>query len=644
MYKLCKKLKSFKVVLKEKTAACYGDLKSRIVQARGRLDMAQFEVLDSHGSAASLLKERECLHAYVSITKAEEAFLKQKARNQWLHLGDQNSAYFHRVIKGRQARNSISFLFDEQGNKVDDIDGIKGIAERFYKNLLGTTHMVFTKEHAARIQQLISPTISVENCLMLERDVTVEEIKETIFSMQANKAPGPDGYTSDFFKAAWPVVGGDVVAAIRNFFVSGCLLKEVNATILTLVPKKPNPSVMGEFRSIACCNVLYKCITKILANRMLSVLDGLIGKNQSAFIPGRSIAENVLLAQELVRDYHRKAGTARCTMKVDIMKAYDSVNWSFLIQCLVCFGFPARFINWIKVCITSPRFSVSMNGTLVGYFKGEKGLRQGDPLSPYLFVIAMEVFSRLMADYTRDGSRFGFHHRCARLRITHLCFADDLLIFSDASTHSVSILKAALEEFEMLSGLHANPDKSTIFCAGISDRRKELLLTELGVKEGQLPVRCLGVPLISSRLSVSDCRILLDKIVNRINSWTSKNLSFAGRLQLLNSVLYSLQVYWASLFILPKQVTKEITQKFNQFLWNGKEGSRAKAKIAWDELCFPKKEGGLGLKNLEIWNSSSMMRHIWSLFARAGSKLLECKHPPKFFLVLEKVVEAQSYG
>lgn len=147
------------------------------------------------------------------------------------------------------------------------------------------------------------------------------------------------------------------------------------------------------------------------------------------------------LAQELVRDYHRKAGTARCTMKVDIMKAYDSVNWSFLIQCLICFDFLRDSSIGSRFCITSPRFSVSVNGTLVGYFKGEKGLRQRDPLSPYVFVIAMEVFSRLTAEYTRYGSGYGFHHRCARLRITHLCFANDLLIFSDASTHSVYLLE-----------------------------------------------------------------------------------------------------------------------------------------------------------------------------------------------------------
>jgi hypothetical protein len=194
-------------------------------------------------------------------------------------LGDQNSAFFHRILKGRQARNTISFILDEQGNRVEDVDSIKGVVERFYRNLLGTKHMVFTEEHTTRIQQLISPTISADKSLLLEKEVTAEEIKETIFSMKSNKAPSPDGYTADFFKAAWPVVGGDVVAAISSFFASGLLLKEVNATILTLVPKKPNPSVISEFRLIACCNVIYKCINKILSNRILLILDDLVGKN-----------------------------------------------------------------------------------------------------------------------------------------------------------------------------------------------------------------------------------------------------------------------------------------------------------------------------------------------------------------------------
>ena len=167
--------------------------------------------------------------------------------------------------------------------------------------------------------------------------------------MRANKAPGLDGFSTEFFKVAWPVVGKEVVKAIKIFFFfSGMLLKEVNATIITLVPKKINPSSIGGFKPISYYNVIYKCITKILSNRMLPFLGDLVGMNQSAFIPSRSIFENVLLAQEIVINYHKGNGKPRCTLKVDLMKAYDSVNWEFMIYCLHCFGFPEKFLSWIK--------------------------------------------------------------------------------------------------------------------------------------------------------------------------------------------------------------------------------------------------------------------------------------------------------
>jgi hypothetical protein len=159
---------------------------------------------------------------------------------------------------------------------------------------------------------------------------------------------------------------------------------------------------------------------------MLPIVDSMVSRTQSAFIPGRNIAENVLLAQELVRNYHRKDGKPRCTMKIDLMKAYNSVNWDFIIHFLFCFGFPLRFVNWIKECLTSPRFSISINGTLVGYFKRAKGLWQWNPLSSYLFVIAMEVFSRITGELTGSNSGFKFHPRCFKLQLTHLCFVDDM--------------------------------------------------------------------------------------------------------------------------------------------------------------------------------------------------------------------------
>ena len=215
-------------------------------------------------------------------------------------------------------------------------------------------------------------------------------------------------------------------------------------------------------------------------------------------------------------------------------------------------------------------------------------------------------------------SGFRFHSKCKGLRLTHLCFANDLLVFSEASLSSISVIKATLLEFENLSGLKVNPSKSSFFCYGAFDRVKHVLLEELMMKEGHLSVRYLGVPLISSRLSSADCRTLLDRITSHIDSWLSKNLSYTSRLQLLSSVLYSLQVYWTGIFILPKKIIKAIEQKFNRFLRNGNSENVAKAKVSWSDICFLKKEGGLGLKKLEVWNQCSMLRHIWSLFAKSS--------------------------
>ena len=194
---------------------------------------------------------------------------------------------------------------------------------------------------------------------------------------------------------------------------------------------------------------------------MLPPLNDLVGWNQATFISSRSVYENILLVQEIVRNYYKEKGDPHCTLKIDLMKAYDSINWDFMLHCLHCFGFPMKFLSWIKECITSPKFSICLNGTLVGYFEGKMGLRQGDPLSPYLFVLVMEVFSRILADHTGGGSGFRFHAKCLKLNLTHLCFVDDLLIFYEASLNSIKIIQAALLEFEELSGLKANPSKSS---------------------------------------------------------------------------------------------------------------------------------------------------------------------------------------
>jgi hypothetical protein len=351
-------------------------------------------------------------------------------------------------------------LKDANGNCVQDVQGIKNLALDFYQKFIcSSSYFSFAK--ARRVAGLIKRKFSA-NCIAgMNAPVTRAEITKVMFAMNKHKAPSPDGFSASIFHKAWPIVGGDVCDVVLKFFNSSLLLKKANSTILTLVPKKKSPSSMGDYRPISCCNVVYKCITEIIANRMIPGLDDVIRAHQGAFIPGRGIAANILLAKEVVNDYHKERGKPRCTLKVDLMKAYESLSWEYILFCLHCFGAPPKYISWIRECITSPSFSIALNGSLVGYFHGKKGLRQRDQFSPYLFVLAMEGLSLLLEEIAHSHL-FAFHPICNLIRLHHLCFADYLLIFSEGSIDSVQAILAALNEFEELSGLKANPSKSSI--------------------------------------------------------------------------------------------------------------------------------------------------------------------------------------
>nr|GFB44229.1 RNA-directed DNA polymerase, eukaryota, reverse transcriptase zinc-binding domain protein [Tanacetum cinerariifolium] len=194
------------------------------------------------------------------------------------------------------------------------------------------------------------------------RDISNDEVKEVLFDIDNNKAPGPDGYSSQFFKDAENVIGMEFCKADKEFFILGKLFKEVNATIISLVPKISTPRRVLNYRPIACCNMVYKYISKIMVNIIKGCVDSLVDHNQTAFIPSRQISDNVLHFEELLRGYHRKRGYARFAFKVDIKKAYDSVEWCFLRDCLTRIGFHSTMVKWIMECISSTSFSINVNG------------------------------------------------------------------------------------------------------------------------------------------------------------------------------------------------------------------------------------------------------------------------------------------
>ncbi|GKC91580.1 RNA-directed DNA polymerase, eukaryota, reverse transcriptase zinc-binding domain protein [Tanacetum coccineum] len=338
------------------------------------------------------LKERvvKVLNEYVEVSNDELKLLQQKARIKWLSKGDQNTSYFHGILKLRKCKRRIESICDESGTRFDGDNVADAFVEHF-KKFLGTKQVVQPLNSIEINFERVPSEDEVENMISM---VTSDEIKEAIFDIDSNKAVGPDGYTSGFLKKAWIIIGKEVCLAIRYFFINGKLLGKINATMIAQVPKLEVPNKVSEFRPIACCNVIYKSIIKILTNRIKNGLQKVVNMNQSAFIPSGHIQDNILIAQELLKGYKRKNGARRCALKIDIQKAYDTVSWDFLKEVMVKFGFHPVMINWIMTCVTTSKFSICINGEAHVYFQGGRGLRQGDPISPYLYTLVMEYEER----------------------------------------------------------------------------------------------------------------------------------------------------------------------------------------------------------------------------------------------------------
>ncbi|XP_022014976.1 uncharacterized protein LOC110914495 [Helianthus annuus] len=609
MFRVVKKLKGlkhpFRVLLRKQgnLHKKVADLKSELDDLQGKLDADPFNM---H------LKEAEsvCVMKYKEATIDEERFLKQKAKQKWLEAGDSNTAYFHNVVKCRNHINKINFIKDTAGNSYDGDEVATALVNHF-RDFLGKEGGMATRVNQDCFSVSLNPIVAESMC----RPIVPEEVKAAIFSINENKAPGPDGFTSEFFRKSWSIVGGDVTAAIIDFFQSGRLLQEINHTFLALIPKVSTPGIVTDYRPISCCNVIYKGISKIITNRILEGLKDLISDNQSAFVPGRRISDNIMLTQELMHNYHRQRGPPRCAMKVDIQKAYDTVDWRFLRDVLHGFGFRPRFISWIMECITTTSFSVSVNGNVYGYFKGKRGLRQGDPMSPYLFTMVMEVLTMILNKNAQLDPSFRFHNKCEKQMIINMCFADDLILFARGDVGSVKLIMRSLKQFEECSGLVPSNAKSTIFFCNVPDSTKTRIAEVVPFEEGKLPIKYLGVPLIASRLLRNDCKVLVERVDKRINDWKNRFLSFAGKLQLVVAVLSSIHVYWASVFILPVSIIKQLENKMREFLWGNGSGSKGRAKVAWKEVCLPKMEGGLGIRRISDVNKSLMAYHIYSIIS-----------------------------
>ena len=404
-------------------------------------------------------KEAKLQWDFNECLKREEALWRQKSRISWLTTPDLNTRFFHVTTIVRRRRNHMSFLKNEASTWTQGTENIGKEFVEYYSQLFKSKNPPLPDV----IEDILSPVFSEDDNNQLCLVPSNEEIRDTLFSMGSLKSPGLDGLPPLFYKHYWSIVKKYVIGAVYNFFQSGRMLKQQNHTFIALIPKVEGASSIKQFRPISLCNVTYKIISKIIASRLKLLLPKVVSPWKGAFVPGRVIQDNSIIAHEVINAMKKSKSKHRfMALKMDMEKAYDRMEWSYLLKVMKCLGFNDKWIALVRECISTSSFSMMVNGSPHGMFFPSRGLRQDNSLSPFLFVLGSEVLSGILIKAEAGGKFKGFQLAQACPRISHLLFADDLIIFSRDLEEDAKAIKDCLDQYQLWSGQKVNWQKSTV--------------------------------------------------------------------------------------------------------------------------------------------------------------------------------------
>ncbi|KAG7543468.1 Reverse transcriptase domain [Arabidopsis thaliana x Arabidopsis arenosa] len=605
-----------------------------------RLDAAERNHLTPLSTVRNL--RRDLNQAY----RDEELYWKLKSRNKWLDLGDRNTKYFHAISKVRKSKNRIKSVRDDHDIEHFRDDAIGKIAESYFTDLFSTSQQTDLEELLSSIDTKVTTDMNKE----LLQPVSDQEIKKAVFSIGADRAPGFDGFTAAFYHQFWDLISDDVCAMVRRFFETGDMDTAINKTQICLIPKIEEPKHMSEYRPISLCTVNYKIISKVMIMRLKKCFGSVISDSQAAFVPGRSITDNVLIAHELLHSLksRRDCQNAYLAIKTDISKAYDRVEWNFLERVMKQMGFDQRWVKWIMECVKTVSYEVLINGSPYGHILPTRGLRQGDPLSPYLFLFCAEVLSHMLRKAEQDRQIHGIKLSQDCPSISHLLFADDSLFFCRSTNANCEHLARIFKTYEDASGQKINYAKSSvIFGTKTSEQKKRRLQRILSIDRVGGGGKYLGLPEQFGRKKVELFEYIVEKVKTRTEGWSQKYLSPAGKEILIKSVALALPVYSMNCFTLPVTICNEINSVLTSFWWGKDNGKKKIPWVAWKRLSIPKKEGGIGFKDLQQFNKALLAKQAWRILKNPSSLLARLYkglyHPSTTYLKAQNVNNA-SYG
>ena len=393
---IAEKLKALKKDLKNWNKEVIGNVSLNRAEAFSRLQRWETRENDSPLIASEVEAKNLALEDYKKWALLEETSRRQKSKEIWLREGDKNTKYFHKMANARARRNFLSKI-RVNGATLSSIEDIKEGVCRAYWSLISVFGDWRPSTNGLNFKELGEGLAS-----SLEVMFSEEEIFVVVSSCCCDKAPGLDDFTMAFWLFCWDVVKPKILGLFRELYFHGTFQRSLNSTFLLLIPKKEGIEDLKDFRPISLVGSVYKLLAKVLANKQKLVMGEVIFDSQQAFVQGRQILDAVLIAN-VALDSRLKENTSGLLLKIDIEKAFDHVNWDFLMEVMFKMGFGHRWINWMKWCYSTATFSILINGSPSGFFRSSRGLRQGDPLSPYLFLFAMEALSQLLSCARNEG-------------------------------------------------------------------------------------------------------------------------------------------------------------------------------------------------------------------------------------------------